>query len=257
MKNISKKAIISKTAVIYDNVTIEDDVFIDDYVIIHDNVTIGKGSSVGARCILGEYQSAFYEKRDPGYHPLIIGEQAVIRSGSILYGDSQFGDHFMTGHNVTIREYTKVGNHVSIGTLSDIQGYCTIGNFSRLHSNIHVGQKSVIDEFVWIFPYVVLTNDPTPPSEDLFGVHIDAFAVIATGSALLPGVHIYGDSLVAAGAVVTKDVETFSVVGGNPAKIIGDVRNIKNRTTGEPVYPWRERFSRGMPWDGIGYENWV
>lgn len=85
----------------------------------------------------------------------------------------------------------------------------------------------MIDNFVWIFPYVILTNDPTPPSEVIRGVHIKPFAVIATGAVLMPGVIVESDSLVAAGTIVTKNVEKYEVIAGNPGKVISDVRNIK------------------------------
>ena len=157
---------------------------------------------------------------------------------------------------MTIREKAEIGNNVSIGTLSDIQGNCKIGNYVRLHSNVHVGQLSVIDDYVWIFPYVVLTNDPTPPSENFLGVHIHSFAIIATYAVLLPGVEVASDALIAAGAVVTKNVEQYAIVGGNPAKVISDVRKTKNKVTGESVYPWRYHFDRNMPCEGIGYDEW-
>lgn len=89
----------------------------------------------------------------------------------------------------------------------------------RLHSNVHIGQLSRIDDFVWIFPYVVLTNDPTPPSENFVGVHVHSFAIVATGAIVMPGLEIGQDCLVAAGAIVTKQVEPYAVVAGNPAKI--------------------------------------
>ena len=157
---------------------------------------------------------------------------------------------------VTIREGAKIGDHVRIGTLSDIQGHCEIGNYVNMHSNVHIGQKSIIKDYVWIFPYVVLTNDPTPPSENLVGVIIESFAIISTGSIILPGVHIGEDALIGAGAIVNKDVENEKIVVGNPAKPISDVRKIKNKVTGESIYPWRYTFDRGMPWEGEGYTSW-
>ena len=149
-------------------------------------------------------------------HPLQIGNKALIRSGSIIYAGSEIGCDFQTGHQVTIREKSHIGDHVSVGTLSDIQGNCEIGNYVRMHSNVHVGQLSVIDDFVWLFPYVVLTNDPTPPSENFLGLHIRPFAIVATGALIMPGMEIGQDSLVAAGAIVTKPVESYAVVAGNP-----------------------------------------
>ena len=253
-----KNVIVKDYCVIGDNVIIEDDVFIDNFCIINDNVKIGKGSTIGSNCVLGEHQADYYDERqEKKKHPLTIGEHAIIRSGTVIYGDTVIGNDFQTGHKVTIREQTLIGEHVSIGTLSDIQGYCKIGNYTRLHSNVHIGQKSVIEDFVWIFPYVILTNDPTPPSNKLKGVTIREFAVIAARSVLLPGVIVESDTLIAAGAVVTKDVKMNMVVGGNPAKVIGDIRNVKNHFTGESVYPWRYTFKRGMPWETSDYDAWV
>ena len=187
---------------------------------------------------------------------MIIGENAIIRSGAIIYSGSEIGNNFQTGHRVTIREKAKIGDNVSVGTLSDIQGYCEIGNYVRMHSNVHIGQKSKIEDFVWIFPYTILTNDPTPPSDELVGVTLKSFSVIATGSIILPGVTVESDTLVAAGAIVTKDVHQGEVVGGNPAKVISNISKIKNRFTGEQVYPWRYTFKRGMPWEESNYETW-
>ena len=157
---------------------------------------------------------------------------------------------------MTIREGTKAGTNLRVGTLSDVQGHCEIGDYVRLHSNVHIGQKSVIGNFVWIFPYVVLTNDPHPPSNYLVGVTVEDFAVIATMSVVLPGIRIGKDSLVGAGSIVNRNVAAEDVVVGNPAKRVASVRDIKSKQDGSIIYPWRLSFDRGMPWEGIGYESW-
>lgn len=254
---LGENVIIGHNCIIEDHVILGDHVYIDNNCIIRKGVSVGKDSTIGAGCIIGEHLMDFYEGKRDSFHSLIIGENALIRSGSIIYGDSQIGRSFQTGHRVTIRENTIIGNHVSIGTFSDIQGSCSIGNYVRLHSNVHVGKLSRIDDYVWIFPGVILTNDPTPPSDNLEGVHVKSFAVISASSVLLPGVEIESDSLVGAGAVVTKSVERYAVVVGNPAKKIADIRNIRNKGNGEPVYPWRYHFKRNMPWEKMGYEEWV
>lgn len=254
---ISKCSTIKENVIIGDNVIIEDNCFIDYGVIIRDNVHIKKGSYIGARCILGEFLMDFYADRVNKVHPLVIGENAIIRSETIIYGDTSIGDNFQTGHRVTIREGSKIGNNTRIGTLSDIQGDCFIGNYVNLHSNVHIGQKSEIKDYVWIFPYVILTNDPTPPSQTLVGVTVESYAAIATGSVILPGISIGEDALVGAGSIVKKDVDKETVVAGNPAKKICMVRDIKSKLTGQQVYPWRYTFSRGMPWEKEGYEQWL
>lgn len=247
---------LGHNCIIEDNVTIGNNVYIDHNTIIRSGVAISDNTFIEANCIIGEYQMDYCLDRNAPFHPLTIGKKALIRSGSILYSGSTIGDNFSTGHQVTIREKAQIGNNVSIGTLSDIQGNCRIGNYVRLHSSVHIGQKSVLDDYVWIYPYVVLTNDPTPPSEDFIGVHVHSFAIIATGSIIMPGLDIGQDSLIGAGAIVTKSVEAYSVAVGNPAKPVSDIRKIKSKITGKPVYPWREHFSRYMPWEGMGFDAW-
>jgi acetyltransferase-like isoleucine patch superfamily enzyme len=247
---------IGHNCVIEEDVVIGDNVFIDSNTVIRSGVTIGNNAFIGSNCVIGEYWMDFCIDRKTHVHPLTIGDESLIRSGSIIYAGSTIGKHFQTGHQVTIREKADIGDNVSIGTLSDIQGNCKIGNYVRLHSNVHIGQLSVIDDFVWIFPYVVLTNDPTPPSENFVGVHVHSFAIIATASIVMPGLDIGQDCLIGAGAIVTKSVEPYAVAVGNPAKSISDVRKVKNKITGEPVYPWRDHFSNYMPWDKIGFDAW-
>lgn len=248
--------IIKKTAIIGNNVNIGKGSYIDDYVIIKDNVTIGENCFIGARSILGEFTMNCIKIRNNSEKKLSIGNNAIIRSDTIIYTDCIIGSDFQTGHHVTIREKSIIGDNVSLGTLSDIQGDCIIKHYVRAHSNVHIGQKSYISSFVWLFPYVILTNDPTPPSQVLKGVLLEPFSVISTGSIILPGIKVKSDSLVAAGANVTKDVNKGNVVGGNPAKMISTINKIKNRETGKEIYPWRYNFERGMPWENIGYENW-
>ena len=259
---IAKDAVIEDGVVLGHNCIIESgatigaNTYVDSNTIIRTGVSIGKDSFIGSNCIIGEYWMDFCIDRKKHIHPLTIGEKALIRSGSIIYAGSTIGDNFQTGHQVTIREKADIGNNVSVGTLSDIQGNCRLGNYVRLHSNVHIGQLSKVDDFVWIFPYVVLTNDPTPPSDHFVGVHIHSFAIVATGAIIMPGMEIGQDALVAASAMVNKPVEPYSVVGGNPAKPFSDVRKIKNKITGEPVYPWRHHFSTYMPWADSDFETW-
>ena len=72
----------------------------------------------------------------------------------------------------------------------------------------------------------------------------------------MPGIEIGQDALVAASAMVNKPVDPYAVVGGNPAKPFSDVRRIKNKITGESVYPWRYYFNTYMPWEDTDFETW-
>lgn len=220
------------------------DVSVGPYTIIHDDVELGDGCVIDGFCELG-YPTPLAQGK-----LLQIGANAKIRSHSIFYAGSRFGAGLVTGHRVTVRENTVAGLNFQLGTLSDIQGDCVIGDYVRFHSNVHIGKMSVIGNFVWIFPYVVLTNDPHPPSDVLLGCQIGDYAAIATMSVVLPGVKVGRGALVAAHSMVGKDVAPDTVAGGSPSKYLCDTAKIQLKDgSGRPAYPWTSHFRRGYPAD--------
>ena len=242
---------ISDSCVIYDNVRLGNNVTISDNVIIYSNVEIGDGTFIGPGCILGEPANEFYDSAaDYKNAKLKIGKGCRIRSGTIIYAGSTIGDNSRTGHNVVIREKTAIGKNCSIGTYGDIQGYVTIGDYCRFHSNVHISQKTVIKNYVFIFPNAVLTNDPHPPSDTCIkGPTLEDYCIISAGAVLMPGITVGKNSIVGANSLVTKDVAPESVVLGVPARPICTIHDIKCKEGRlEKPYPWRDHFSRGMPW---------
>ncbi|MBL8630557.1 MAG: N-acetyltransferase [Rhodospirillaceae bacterium] len=233
---------IHPTAIVSPKAKLGKNVQVGAFTMIFDNVEIGDDSIIGNYCEIGIATPLAEGKA------LVIGKNAVIRSHSCFYEGSTFGDKLVTGHRVTVREKTIAGANLQIGTLGDIQGHCEIGNYVRFHSNVHIGQKSKVGNFVWIFPYTVLTNDPHPPSTVLIGCEIQDFAAVATMTVVLPGVIVGKHSLVGAHSLVVKDVEPHTVVGGNPAKFICPTSKIKLKDgTGRNAYPWPSHFTRGYP----------
>lgn len=217
-------------------------VSIGSFSIIHDDAVIGDDTRIESYCEIG-----CPSKLAQGL-PLVIGPDSWVRSHSVFYAGSTFGEGLVTGHRVTVRELTKAGKNLQIGTLGDIQGHCEIGDFVRMHSNVHIGHESKIGNFVWLFPYVVLTNDPHPPSDTCIGCEIGDYAAVATMSVILPGVKIGEHALVAAHSCVGKDVDPYTVVGGTPAKFLCSTDKIMLKDgSGRHAYPWTTHFSRGYP----------
>jgi serine acetyltransferase len=241
---------IGESVRIFDNVKIGSRVTIGDNTIIYENVEIGDDSFIGPNCILGEPLATFYEFKQYQNPKLKIGNNSIIRSNSILYAGSTFGEGFETGHRATIREHSEFGEYCRVGTFSDIQGYVKIGSYCRIHSNVFVAQMSIIEDYVWLFPHVVLTNDPHPPSDCIGGPTIKEYAVIAAAAVIMPRVKVGRDAVVGAKALVNKDVPEGMVVAGVPAKEICSIYDIKCKDGRlEKPYPWREQYSKGYPWE--------
>ena len=240
------------------NVTLGNNTRIGDNCIIYDNVNIGDNSVIGNDCVLGEPLADYYT--DPNYQnpETVIGDNALIRSHSLIYAKVRIGQNFSTGHRVTIREESLFGNNCRVGTSSDVQGMVTFGNYCWLHSNVFVAQFSKIGDFVFIYPSAVLTNDPRPPSNTCIGPTIGDYTQIAANAVILPGIRVGENCLIGANSVVSSNVDDYSVVVGNPALYKCDIREIPSKEEkGKPHYPWMYNFSRGMPWDKIGYDQWL
>jgi acetyltransferase-like isoleucine patch superfamily enzyme len=232
------------------------DVRIGDNTLIFDNVIIGDNATIAHSCVIGEPLNEYYSNPSYKNPTTIIGANSLIRSHAIIYAGNKLGEFVSTGHRITLRENNLIGDHTVIGTLSDIQGNIQIGNYCRLYSNVHIAQFSTIGDFVSIYPYVVMTNDPYPPSDDLKGGIISDYSQIGAHATILSGITVGGNCLVGANSVVTKNFPDYSLIIGDPAKLIMDIRKYVVLGKGK-LYPWMNRFSRGMPWEGIGYEAWM
>jgi len=133
----------------------------------------------------------------PPYRQFRLGRYSVIESGACInnaVGDVIIGDYTRVGLHNTIIGPVNIGHHVNLA-----QGITV----TALNHNFEDSEKRIDEQGVSTTP-VVIEDD----------VWIGANAVI------LPGVRVGTHSVVAAGAVVTKDVPSHSIVAGIPAKII-------------------------------------
>lgn len=233
---------IHQTAVISEDAILGENVRVGAFTIIHAGVELGENTEIGSHCEIGVPSKLADNDK------LLIGANSLIRSHSVFYIGSRFGDGLVTGHHVTVRENTVAGVSLQLGTRGDIQGHCTIGDYLRTHSHVHIGQKSLIGNYVWMFPDVLLTNDPCPPSEILVGPTIQDFAVISSKATLLPGVVIGNSAVVGAQSLVGIDVPDGMLANGSPAKVVGPASILRMKDDPSmKVYPWKERFTRGYP----------
>jgi acetyltransferase-like isoleucine patch superfamily enzyme len=190
------------------------------------NVQIGKNAIIEDYVIIGVPPRG----KKPGELPTIIGDDAVIRSHTVIYAGNKIGRNFQTGHHALVREENEIGDNVSIGTLSVVEHHVKLGNNVRIHTQAFVPEMSILEDGAWIGPNAVITNAAYPLSpnvkNELKGAIVRKNAKVGANATLLPGVTIGENALVGAGAVVTMDVPANKVVAGNPAKIINDVSKL-------------------------------
>jgi len=152
-------------------------------------------------------------------HPAKIGKHSHIHSGTVIYADTDIGDFFTAGHNVTIRAHCRIGNRVVILHGSTLEGNIVIGKGVKIMAHVYVPSQTRIGDMVFIGPGVTILNARLPMrASGLSGVTIGNHVVIGGGCTLLPGVSIGDNSFIGAGAVVTKDLPPNTLAYGNPAR---------------------------------------
>lgn len=154
-----------------------------------------------------------------GGEPPRVGDDATIRSGTIIYPDVVIGDGLQTGHHVVVREQTVVGDDVVLGTKTVLDGHCDIGDDASLQTGVYVPPHSVVGKRVFLGPNAVLTNDPYPLRQDcdLVGPTLGDDVSVGANATILPDVTVGKRSFVAAGSVVTEDVPMETLAIGVPA----------------------------------------
>lgn len=118
----------------------------------------------------------------------------------------------------------KIGSNCNICAHTLIEGDVVIGSNVTIKSGVYLWDGTRIEDGVFIGPNATFTNDPFPRSkaylEAFKGIVVREGASIGANATLLPGITIGANSMVGAGAVVTRNVPEGAVVAGNPAKVI-------------------------------------
>ncbi len=184
--------------------------------IVHPGVRLGRNAVVEDYCIIGAPFAGFAGEET------VIGDDAVIRSHTVIYAGNVIGNNFQTGNKANIRELNRIGNDVSIGTLSVVEHHVEIEDGVRIHTQAFIPEFCVLKRGAWIGPRVTLTNAKFPKHPDaketLQGVVVGEDAKLGAGVTVLPGVKIGVGALVGAGSLVARDVPAGMIVKGAPAK---------------------------------------
>jgi UDP-2-acetamido-3-amino-2,3-dideoxy-glucuronate N-acetyltransferase len=133
--------------------------------------------------------------------------------------DAKLGKNVRIWHFAYVGSKTVIGDDVKIGSLAHVDYDVRIGSGTKIEGGVYIPPMSRIGKNVFIGPAAVLTNDPYPPSKRMVGVVIEDDAVVGARAVIKAGVRVGKGSVVAMGAVVTKDVPPGKVVMGVPARV--------------------------------------
>jgi len=161
-----------------------------------------------------------------------VSPAARILDSADVDASAIIGDGSSVWHLAQVRNDARIGQNCIIGRGAYIGSGVVMGNNCKVQNYALVYEPAVIGHGVFIGPAAVLTNDEFPravtPTGELksgldwhaVGVTINEGASIGARAVCIAPVTIGAWALVAAGAVVTKDVPNFALVAGVPAKRI-------------------------------------
>jgi len=226
---VGEGCIIGHNVVILDDVQIGDNVYIGHNAVIHEGTRIGNGTFIDDGSILGRMPRSgalSRSKASKELPPLEIGNNCVISAHVILYKGTKIGDEVMIGDFVSIREHNIIGDKTIIGRLISMEPRTVIGQRVRTAAVTHLTSDMIIEDDAFIGSHISTTNDNQMGrgiARVYKGPHIKRGARVGSNATLLPGVVIGEEAVVAAGAVVTRDVPDRKIVMGVPAKVVRDV----------------------------------
>ena len=139
------------------------------------------------------------------------------------------------GKNVRIYNYDLVnvfgctiGDDTFVGPFVEITRGVTIGKRCKIESHSFICTAVNIEDDVFIGHGVMFTNDLFPRVERLveyLPTLVQKGASIGSNATIIGGVSIGEYAVIGAGATVTKDVPSFSIVAGNPARVLKQFEN--------------------------------
>ena len=147
-----------------------------------------------------------------------IGAKTKIWHFSHIQSGAVIGDGCSLGQNVNIGNNVKIGNHV------------------KIQNNVSVYEGVELEDYVFCGPSMVFTNIKLPRSEfpqkgseNYQKTIIKKSASIGANATIICGVTVGEYAIIGSGAVVTKDVPPYSLIVGNPGRVVGRVDKRGNK----------------------------
>ena len=156
-----------------------------------------------------------------------ISNKTFVHESSYIDDNVVIGEDTKIWHFSHVQRDTKIGSGCTIGQNVNIASNVTVGNYVKIQNNVSVYEGVELHDYVFCGPSMVFTNIKLPRSEfpqndsNLFlKTIVKKSASIGANATIVCGITIGEYALIGSGAVVTKDVPPYSLVIGNPGRVI-------------------------------------
>ncbi|MEY8214753.1 MAG: acyltransferase [Colwellia sp.] len=156
-----------------------------------------------------------------------------IDASASVSPEAKIGSGTKVWINTQIRENTSIGENCIISKDVYIDAGVSIGNGCKIQNSVSVYQGVTIENDVFVGPNVSFTNDKVPRAFNsdwkITKTLVKNGASLGANSTIICGITLGEYSMVAAGSVVTKDVPPFTLVVGNPARVVAKIDKAGNK----------------------------
>lgn len=156
--------------------------------------------------------------------PLEVGAGSVIGASVVLYRGSRLGERCIICDLASIREECVLEDDVLLGRSVMVQVNTRIGARTKIMDSCHLPGDMIIDSDVFLSTHVCGASENSLGRADMTGdwsgPRIRSRAYVGANATLLPGVEIGEDAVVGAGSVVTRSVDSATLVMGVPARFV-------------------------------------
>jgi UDP-2-acetamido-3-amino-2,3-dideoxy-glucuronate N-acetyltransferase len=154
-------------------------------------------------------------------------KNVFIHESATVDSRASIGDGSKVWINVQIREGARIGRDCILSKDVYIDQDVRIGDGCKVQNSVSIYKGVTIEDRVFVGPNACFTNDKVPRAFDpdwmITPTLVRSGASIGANATIVCGVTIGEYAMIAAGSVVTRDVEPFALVMGNPARRVGTV----------------------------------
>jgi len=164
----------------------------------------------------------------------MIDKSFFVHSSSFIDEGVEIGNGSKIWHFCHLMAGCKIGEDCNIGQNVYVDSGVIIGNRVKIQNNVSVYKGVTIEDDVFLGPSMVFTNVINPRSfverkDEMKTTIVRKGATIGANATILCGTEIGSYALIGAGAIVTKNVTSYALLTGNPAKQIGWVSKAGHR----------------------------